>query len=184
MTSCGTSNPRLYACGDVCMASKFTHAADFAARIVVQNALFALGPFGRRRVSSLIMPRCTYTDPAIAHVGLTQREARDRGIAVDTYRQSFEGVDRAVTDGILTDSSRSTREKGAVTSWRNDCLSRRRRVHQRHHTAMANRISLGQLANVIHLYPTRAEAIRKCGDAYNRTRLTPTVQRILKLRLV
>ena len=50
-------------------------------------------------------------------------------------------------------------------------------------TAMANRIGLGQLANVIHPYPTRAEAIRKCGDAYNRTRLTPTVQRILKLRL-
>ena len=179
-----TSNPRLYACGDVCMASKFTHAADFAARIVVQNALFALGPFGRRRVSSLLMPRCTYTDPAIAHVGLTQREARDRGIAVDTYRQSFEGVDRAVTDGDTDGLVSIHTRKGSGDILGATIVSRDAgELISEITTAMANRIGLGQLANVIHPYPTRAEAIRKCGDAYNRTRLTPTVQRILKLRL-
>ena len=161
-----TSNPRLYACGDVCMASKFTHAADFAARIVVQNALFALGPFGRRRVSSLLMPRCTYTDPAIAHVGLTQREARDRGIAVDTYRQSFEGVDRAVTDGDTDGLVSIHTRKGSGDILGATIVSRDAgELISEITTAMANRIGLGQLANVIHPYPTRAEAIRKCGDA-------------------
>ena len=73
-----TTNRRIYAAGDVCLGWKFTHAADAAARIVVQNALFGLA--GRRRVSRLVMPWCTYTDPEVAHVGLNEREARERGL--------------------------------------------------------------------------------------------------------
>src|SRR5262249_55136053 len=90
-----TTNPRIYAVGDVCLARKFTHAADFSARIVIQNALF----LGRKKVSTLNMPWCTYTDPEIAHVGLSEHEAREHGIAVDTYVRDFKEVDRAVLDG-------------------------------------------------------------------------------------
>ena len=46
-----TTNPRIFACGDVCLRWKFTHAADIAARMVIRNALFAVGPFGRQRLS-------------------------------------------------------------------------------------------------------------------------------------
>src|SRR5205814_9841479 len=46
--------------------------------------------------------------------------------------------------------------------------------------AMAARLGLGKLASVIHPYPTQAEAIRQCGDAYNRTRLTPMVKKLLQ----
>ena len=60
-----TSNRCIYAAGDVCLEHKFTHTADASARIVVRNALF----LGRQRLSSLVIPWCTYTDPAIAHVG-------------------------------------------------------------------------------------------------------------------
>jgi len=66
-----TTNPRIYAAGDVCLDWKFTHAADFSARIVIQNALF----LGRKKASALTMPWCTYTDPEIAHVGLYERDA-------------------------------------------------------------------------------------------------------------
>src|SRR5439155_25537116 len=90
-----TTNPRIYAAGDVCLAWKFTHAADFSARIVSQNALF----LRRKKASALTMPWCTYTDPEIAHVGLYERDARDRGLAVDTYVREFKDVDRAVLDG-------------------------------------------------------------------------------------
>src|SRR6185503_16276005 len=93
-----TSNPRVYACGDVCMAWKFTHAADFAARLVIQNALFSLGPVGRRRLSALLLPWCTYTEPEVARVGLSTGEATARGLAIDTYHQPFTEVDRALTD--------------------------------------------------------------------------------------
>src|SRR5262249_5892249 len=66
-----TTNPLVYAAGDVCSAYKFTHAADAMARVVIQNALF----FGRKSASRLVIPWCTYTDPEIAHVGMSAAEA-------------------------------------------------------------------------------------------------------------
>ncbi|MGY8738845.1 MAG: FAD-dependent oxidoreductase, partial [bacterium] len=94
-----TSNKRIWAVGDVCMQWKFTHAADAAAKIVVQNALFAVGPLGRKKLSDLVMPWCTYTAPEIAHVGLYERDAAERSIEIDTYQVSIAEANRAVTDG-------------------------------------------------------------------------------------
>src|SRR5581483_11329412 len=85
----------IYAAGDVCSRFKFTHAADAMARIVIQNALF----LGRKKVSALVIPWCTYTDPEIAHVGLYPEEADKRGVAIDTFEQDLAHVDRAVLDG-------------------------------------------------------------------------------------
>src|SRR5207245_614200 len=90
-----TTNPRIYAAGDICMPEKFTHVADAAARVVIQNALF----LGRKKHSALTIPWCTYTDPEIAHVGLYARDAEKRGMAVDTYVRPFAEVDRAVAHG-------------------------------------------------------------------------------------
>src|SRR5262249_36561197 len=73
-----TTNRKIYAAGDVCSPYKFTHAADAMARIVLRNALF----FGRARMGKLVIPWCTYTDPEVAHVGLTARQARDQGMEV------------------------------------------------------------------------------------------------------
>ena len=170
-----TTNPRILAAGDVCMNWKFTHAADFAARIVIQNALF----FGRKKLSALTMPWCTYTEPEIAHVGLYEHEARERGLTLDTYTQPFEKVDRSITDGetdgfVKIHTRRGTAEiLGAtiVGPHAGDMISEVS-------VAMAGRLGLGSIASVIHPYPTVAEAIRKCGDAYNRTRLTPTVKKL------
>jgi pyruvate/2-oxoglutarate dehydrogenase complex dihydrolipoamide dehydrogenase (E3) component len=169
-----TTNPRIYAVGDVCLAWKFTHAADFSARIVIQNALF----LGRKKASALTMPWCTYTDPEIAHVGLYQRDARERGLEVDTYMREFKEVDRAVLDGEEDGFVKIHVKKG-----RDEILGAT--IVARHagemiseiSVAMAARIGLGKLASVIHPYPTQAEAIHQCGDAYNRTRLTPTVKK-------
>jgi len=172
-----TSNPHIYAAGDVCMAWKFTHAADFAARIVIQNALF----LGHKKASALTMPWCTYTDPEIAHVGLYEHDARERGLAVDTYVRELKEVDRAVVD-----SEEAGFVKFHVRKGRDEILGAT--IVARHAgemigeigVAMAARIGLGKLASVIHPYPTQAEAIRQCGDAYNRTRLTPTVKKWLE----
>src|SRR6266567_4531589 len=165
-----TTNPRIYAVGDVCLSWKFTHAADFSARIVIQNALF----LGRKKASALTMPWCTYTDPEIAHVGLYERDARERGIEVDTYVREFKEVDRAVLDdeeeGFVKFHVRRGRDEilGATIVARHagEMISEVS-------VAMAARLGLGKLAAVIHPYPTQAEALRQCGDAYNRTRLTP-----------
>jgi pyruvate/2-oxoglutarate dehydrogenase complex dihydrolipoamide dehydrogenase (E3) component len=170
-----TTNPRIFAAGDVCMEWKFTHAADFAARIVIQNALF----FGRRKLSALLMPWCTYTDPEIAHVGLYERDAVARGIAVDTYLRPLAEVDRAIADGDEDGLVKVVVKKGTgailgatiVARHAGDMISELT-------LAMVSKVGLGALANVIHPYPTQAEAIRQVGDMYNRTRLTPTVKRL------
>jgi pyruvate/2-oxoglutarate dehydrogenase complex dihydrolipoamide dehydrogenase (E3) component len=163
----------IFACGDVAMRWKFTHAADFAARIVLQNALFR----GRKRLSALNVPWCTYTDPELAHTGLGALEAAERGIAVQEWTRPFGEVDRAraegVTEGFVRIRTRagSDRIVGAtiVGPRAGDLISEVS-------VAMAGGLGLGRLASVIHPYPTRAEAIRQLGDAYNRTRLTPRVK--------
>ena len=90
-----TSNPRIYAAGDICMRTKFTHMADAAAKIVVRNALF----FGRRKLSDVTVPWCTYTDPEIAHVGMYAQDAEAAGIEIDTYTSPLSANDRARAEG-------------------------------------------------------------------------------------
>jgi pyruvate/2-oxoglutarate dehydrogenase complex dihydrolipoamide dehydrogenase (E3) component len=170
-----TSNPRVYAAGDVCTGLKFTHMADAMARIVIRNALF----YGRARASALIVPSCIYTDPEIAQVGLTEHEARARGVPIRSFVQSFAGVDRAVIDGEsdgfvkLHVAGGSSRIIGAtaVGSHASEIISEIG-------LAISEGIRIGQLASVIHPYPTRAGAFRQAADAYNRARLTMTAKRI------
>jgi len=171
-----TSNPAIYAAGDVCMRWKFTHAADFAARTVIQNALFSVGAFGRAKLSRLTMPWCTYTSPEIAHVGLYEREAEEAGLEVDTFMQPMSEVDRAIvdgdTDGFVKIHVRrgSDRIVGATIVAPNagDLISEIT-------LGMVNGVGLKGVAKTIHPYPTMADAIRKVGDQYNRSRLSPRV---------
>jgi len=172
-----TSNPRIYAAGDACLAHKFTHTADASARIVVQNALF----LGRQRLSALTIPWCTYTDPEIAHVGLYVRQARERGIPVKTFTIPMHDVDRAIADG---------EEAGFVKIHVKEGTDRilGATVVASHAGEMINEITLAMVAGiglrtlsrVIHAYPTQAEAIKKAADAYSRSRLTPTIQSLLR----
>jgi pyruvate/2-oxoglutarate dehydrogenase complex dihydrolipoamide dehydrogenase (E3) component len=168
-----TTNPNVYAAGDVCSPYKFTHAADFQARIVIQNALF----FGRSKASALTIPWCTYTDPEIAHVGLYEHDARERGIDIDTFHQPFSGVDRAILDGEDEGFVKVHVKKGTdkivgatiVAAHAGDLISEIT-------LAMVGGLGLRKIGGTIHPYPTQAEAIRKLGDQYNRTRLTPLVK--------
>jgi len=168
-----TTNRRIYAAGDVAMAYKFTHMADFAARIVIQNALFG----GKKKLSSLIVPWTTYTDPEIAHVGMYENEARDRGLDVDTYIKEFSDLDRAILDGEDEGFVKIHTKKGTDTILGATIVARHAGDMISEITlAMAAKIGLGSIASVIHPYPTRAEAIRQIGDMYNRTKLTPFVK--------
>lgn len=171
-----TSNPRIYAAGDVCSPFKFTHAADAMARVVIHNALF----FGWKRASALTIPWCTYTDPEVAHVGLTLREADERGIPRDTLAVELSQVDRAVLDGdrdglLLVHLRRGTDQILGAT------------LVARHAGEMISEITLAMtagagwktLSRVLHPYPTQAEIIKKAADAYHRRRLTPRAKRLL-----
>jgi pyruvate/2-oxoglutarate dehydrogenase complex dihydrolipoamide dehydrogenase (E3) component len=176
-----TTNPRIYAAGDICFPYKFTHTADATARIVIQNALF----WGRKKASALNIPWCTYTDPEIAHVGLYEKDAVDRGIPVDTYTIAMGDVDRALADGEEEGMVRIHVRKGSDAILGATIVARHAgEMISEISVAMQARLGLGALSSVIHPYPTQAEAIRRAADAYNRTRLTPRVkgifERILK----
>lgn len=89
-----TTNSKIYAAGDICMDWKFTHAADAAARIVIKNTLFSPFGLGRYKLSNLVMPWVTYTDPEIAHVGMYEQQAEEKGIDVNTIKIPFSSVNR------------------------------------------------------------------------------------------
>lgn len=176
-----TSNKRIWAVGDVCMEWKFTHAADAAAKIVVQNALFAVGPLGRKKLSDLVMPWCTYTSPEIAHVGLYERDAAERSIEIDTYQVSIAEANRAVTDGQEEGLVKVHVKKGSdqivgatvVSAHAGDLITQ-------FTMAIQNGIGLGAFTNIIYPYPTQGEAIKRAAGAYTRTRLTPRVKRLFE----
>ena len=170
-----TTNPDVYAVGDVASKYQFTHMSDFGARLVIRNALF----FGRDKFSNLIVPWATYTEPEVAHVGLYEKDLQDQNIGFSTFTREFADVDRGIVDGETEGFVKIHVKKGTdqilgatiVGSHAGDMISEIT-------VAMHSGMGLGRLANVIHPYPTAAEAIRQCGDAYNRSRLTPTVKGI------
>ncbi|MHC5084657.1 MAG: mercuric reductase, partial [Planctomycetota bacterium] len=178
-----TTNPRIYAAGDVCMNWKFTHAADAAARIVIQNTLF----FGRKKLSALTMPWCTYTDPEIAHVGLYEHEAVEKGVAIDTFVKPFKEVDRALTEGHEQGFVKVHVKKGSDTIVGATIVGKNAGdMISELNLAIVEGIGLGKISGVIHPYPTQTEAIKQVADAYNQTRLTPGIKKLfikfLKMR--
>ncbi len=172
-----TSNKSVFACGDVASRFQFTHIADAQARIVIQNALF----FGRARASALTIPWCTYTTPEVAHVGLYEKDARAKGLEVETLTIHLSDVDRAILDGADEGFLRLHVEKGSkegkilgatlVAEHAGDmigelCL------------AVTHGIGLNRIASVIHPYPTQGEVVKKAADTWRRGKLTPTVKRV------
>jgi pyruvate/2-oxoglutarate dehydrogenase complex dihydrolipoamide dehydrogenase (E3) component len=167
-----TSNRRIYAAGDACLSDKFNHTAEASARMAVRNALQR----GRERVSALVVPWCTYTDPEIAHVGLYVRQALERKIPVQTFTIPMHEVDRAITDddemGFVKIHLREHSDQilGAT-------------IVARHAGEMLNELTLAMVAGIglrtvartIHSYGTQAEGIKLAADAYERTRSRPTV---------
>jgi len=168
-----TTNPRVYASGDVCSRFKFTHAADAMSRIVVQNALF----FGRRKSSALVIPWCTFTSPEVAHVGVTGTQTRLRG--AQTITIPLEHVDRAIVDEATNGFVRIHHERGRILG-ATIVGDHAGEVIGTLAYAMQAGASLSQLSAAVFPYPTFSMALRAAADVYQRTRLTPGVRRALR----
>ena len=151
-----TSNRRIFAAGDVCSVYKFTHAADAMARIVIQNALF----FGRKRARALTIPWCTYTDPEIAWMGVTEREATTQGIdfekAVFPWAASGRalslGRDDGLTKLIIDKSTRRLIGAGIAGPGAGELIAEAV-------VAMEMDAEVGDLSLAIHPHPTLSETI-------------------------
>jgi pyruvate/2-oxoglutarate dehydrogenase complex dihydrolipoamide dehydrogenase (E3) component len=173
-----TSQPHIYAAGDIANRLKFTHTADYTARIVVRNILMPF-QFLRQKVDWSVVPWCTYTDPEVAHVGLGEKEAKQKDVDYDLFVVRLEDVDRAVVESeesgfakILTAKDTDKIIGATVVGPRAGDL-----LHE-FVLAMKTGIGLGTIASTIHAYPTFAELARKAGDKYNKTRLTPHAKKI------
>jgi pyruvate/2-oxoglutarate dehydrogenase complex dihydrolipoamide dehydrogenase (E3) component len=173
-----TTNPQIYAAGDVCMKQHFTHAADASARIVIQNALF---PGLKKRLSSLTIPWCTYTDPEIARVGISEQDIHKEGNRITILTRSLSEVDRGIINGdkgfvkILAKRGSDQILGGTIVS------KHAGEMISEISLAMTAGIGLKTISRVIHPYPTLTEAIKQIGDAYNRTRLTPFLKKIMSM---
>ncbi|HND52769.1 MAG TPA: FAD-dependent oxidoreductase, partial [Pirellulaceae bacterium] len=171
-----TSNSRVFAAGDVCSHFRFTHAADALARIVIQNSLF----FGWKRASALTIPWCTYTDPEVAHVGVVPSNGETSQF--DTLHVDLAEVDRARLEGARPGEGflkihlapGSDRIIGAtiVAPHAGELLAPLT-------LAVAQRIGLKRLGQLIHPYPTQSELLKRAADQFNRRRLTPWARRVM-----
>jgi len=170
-----TTNPRIYAAGDVTPAPKFTHLADAHAGVVVQNALF----FPSARADRLVVPRCTYTSPEVAHVGLDRQEAEQRGVDIDVIDVQLEENHRALLDGEEDGFLRVLLQRGSdrvlgatvVASRAGDLMAPLT-------LAVTHRLGLSKFTSTILPYPTQAEVLKRAANQWRRTRLSPGVQRV------
>lgn len=163
-----TTAQNIWACGDVTGKLLFTHVAEYQARLVVRNALF---PF-TSKADYRGVPWCTFTDPEVARVGLTETEARERFGNVKIYRYNFGDLDRALCDGEavgLTKLICTLKGKivGAhiVGPQAGDLI-------QEVVLAMRKGLPVGALSQTIHVYPTLAEVNRRTADQYYRDKLS------------
>lgn len=177
-----TSNPRIFAVGDVCSRHRFTHVADAHARLVVANALFF--GIGGGKASRLVIPWTTYTSPEVAHVGLYEREAAATGQRVRTITVPLRDVDRAVLDGQEAGFFRVHLQDGTdrivgatlVAEHAGEMIGEIA-------LAMTAGLGLARIGETIHPYPTQSEVFRKAADAWRRTKLTPRARRVLEVVL-
>jgi pyruvate/2-oxoglutarate dehydrogenase complex dihydrolipoamide dehydrogenase (E3) component len=169
-----TSNARIWAAGDVTGGLQFTHVADYMAKTVLRNALVP----GSARVDYGDVPRVTYTDPELAHVGLSEREAAQRGGTTFTY--GLDDLDRAIVDAedrglVKISADKKGRILGATILG-----TRAGELLMPLVLAKKHGLKLSDVSGTIFPYPTMVEGVKRASDAYQRTRLEGTGGLLLK----
>lgn len=165
----------VWAAGDCVGPLRFTHVADYQARLVVRNAFF---PFPRP-ADYRVVPRVTFTAPELASVGLTEQEARERhGSAVRVWRRPFDDVDRAVVDGNPAGLVKLITGRGGRILGAHVLGHGAGNIIETLVLAMARGIPATALATTIHAYPTYPEAIQQAARGYYVSHYTGLVARL------
>jgi pyruvate/2-oxoglutarate dehydrogenase complex dihydrolipoamide dehydrogenase (E3) component len=174
-----TSNPRVYAAGDITGGPAFTHVAALHGSVAAGNAL--LGPL--RAVDHDRMPRVTFTDPEIAHVGLTEAQARDRhGDTVRVRSLPHERLDRAVTEDDTDGVTRVVLDAKGRVLGATIVAPRAGELVTELAVLVAHRGRLRDLASVVHPYPSWSQAVWNLAVAESTAALTrPAVRRAVAL---
>jgi pyruvate/2-oxoglutarate dehydrogenase complex dihydrolipoamide dehydrogenase (E3) component len=179
-----TSASHIYACGDVIDDGyRFSHLAEYQSKIAVRNLVFP----GSSVTDYGTAPWATFTEPELAHVGVTEEEAQRKRIPVDVYRQALSQNDRALTDGGSDDPSATGLVKILVEPGvRGRILGaqilapRAGEMLQEWVLAMEQGLSIRAIADMVHVYPTLSLASQHAAQRwYERQSENPLVDRAL-----
>lgn len=171
-----TTNKRIYACGDVAGPYQFTHMAEYQAGVVLRNALFHLPVKARPRA----VPWCTFTDPELARVGLSESEARDQAIAHRVYTFAFEDIDRARTSNETAGFAKVVTSPGGEILGAAIAGAHAGELIHEYALALNNKMKISELSAVIHIYPTLAQINRRVADERMKRKLTPAAKRAIR----
>jgi len=165
-----TNQKHIFACGDVCGPFPFTHTAEYQAGIVVSNALF---PFMNRKADYRVVPWVTYTDPELGRVGMTEVEAKKEygEKNVQVFRFRFDEVDRAIIEGeghgfikLVCDRKNQILGAHLLGPHAGELL------HE-FTLAMKAKLPITRISQMIHVYPTLSQAVKRVCDQYYREKL-------------
>lgn len=160
-----TTNARIYACGDVAGPYLFTHMAEYQAGIVISNALI---PLLRRKVSYDVVPWVTYTDPELAHVGLSEKQAKQKygEEKISIFRYEVKDNDRHIIEGATKGLVKLvTTSKGKILGCDILGVSAGDLIHE-YALAIKKGLSVSAVSGLIHAYPTLAQANKRASDRY------------------
>ena len=177
-----TTNPHVYVVGDVAGGYQFTHVAEHHAGIVLRHAIFKLW----WAKPSKAIPWCTFTDPELARVGLSETEAKQDNVAHKVYRFPFDEIDRARAEGetegfakIVTDLKGKLLGAAIVGPHAGELIAE-------YALALTTGMNAKDISGVIHTYPTLASISRRVADQRMKEGLTPTakawIKRIFRLQ--
>jgi pyruvate/2-oxoglutarate dehydrogenase complex dihydrolipoamide dehydrogenase (E3) component len=173
-----TTRPGIYAVGDVVGQLQFTHVADYHARVVIRNTLVPFR-FLRQKIDYSAVPWCTYLDPEVATVGLTETAARKRGIECDLIEQEMKAVDRAVLERAPDGFARILVRRGGYEILGATIVGEHAgELIQEFVLAMKHGIGLKKIAETVYAYPTFASLVLKSAQKLNKKRLTPRTRKI------
>jgi pyruvate/2-oxoglutarate dehydrogenase complex dihydrolipoamide dehydrogenase (E3) component len=161
-----TSAKHIFACGDCCGPYPLTHAAEYQAGVVIANAVFRWP----KKVDYRVMPWATYTDPELAHVGLTEAAAHEQGLKVEVARFPFKDVDRALAEGSERGQAKLIVHRGRLVGA--SILGPRagELIHEAV-LAMQTRTKIGAIVGMVHAYPTLSQIHRRALSSLYSPRL-------------
>jgi len=169
-----TTNSHVFAAGDCCSQYKFTHSAVALARIVIANALF----FGTDKVTSLLIPWCTFTDPECAHVGVQEQDVA--GLHLNTMSVPVSDCDRFAIDGDSAGLFKIHYDIRGVIRGATIVSARASELIGELVLVMNHNVRLAALASDILPYPTESEVLKRAGDLYHRSFVTPSMAKFLR----
>ena len=173
-----TSQANVFACGDVAGPYQFTHMASHQAGYATLNALF--GRFWKTRVNYDVVPWCTYIEPEVARVGLSETEAAERGIAVDLTRYGLDDLDRAIAEGNAQGWVKVLTKRGSDQIL-GACVvgPHAGEIITEFVSAMTHGLGLKKIMGTVHIYPTYSEANKLAAGAWRRARAPQSALELL-----